>query len=188
FTPERLYPWLGVASGLLVVGIGVNLLRRARRREPVHTHEPEPVRELVTVGGGGHAHEHSHPHPHPHPHPHSHDHADRPAELSRRNLLAMGLAGGMVPTPSALVVLLGAIALGRAWFGVVLVVAYGVGMAATLTGAGLLLVRARAAIERRMGHRHPGRLARLSTTLPVVSASVIMAAGLFLAVRGAVQL
>ncbi|MGH9278527.1 MAG: nickel/cobalt transporter [Acidimicrobiales bacterium] len=183
FTPERLYPWLGVASGLLVVGIGVNLLRVARTRTAPHTHAhaPEPAREFVTVGGG---HSHSHAHPHPHPH----DHADRPPELSRRNLLAMGLAGGMVPTPSALVVLLGAIALGRAWFGVVLVIAYGVGMAATLTGAGLLLVRARAAIERRMVNRHPGRLARLSTGLPVVTASVIVAAGLFLAVRGAVQL
>ena len=56
-----------------------------------------------------------------------------------RSLVAMGFAGGLVPSPSALVVLLGAIALHRAWFGLILVIAYGVGMAATLTGAGLAL-------------------------------------------------
>ena len=100
----------------------------------------------------------------------------------------MGLAGGMVPTPSALVVLLGAIALGRAWFGVILVVAYGIGMAATLTGAGLVLVRARSLIERRMGSRHPGRLAGLTAALPTVTAAVIVAAGVFLAARGVIQM
>jgi ABC-type nickel/cobalt efflux system permease component RcnA len=55
----------------------------------------------------------------------------------------MGVAGGLVPSPSALLVLLGATALGRAWFGVLLVIAYGVGMAVTLTVAGLLLLRPR---------------------------------------------
>ena len=53
---------------------------------------------------------------------------------------AMGVAGGLVPSPSALVVLLGAIALGRTVFGVALVLGYGIGMAATLTAAGLILV------------------------------------------------
>ncbi len=56
-------------------------------------------------------------------------------------LIGMGVAGGLVPSPSALIVLLGAIALGRTWFGVALVLAYGAGMAATLTATGLLLVR-----------------------------------------------
>ncbi len=61
----------------------------------------------------------------------------------RTQLTALGIAGGLVPSPSALVVLLGAIALGRTGFGILLVLAYGVGMAATLTAAGLLLVAAR---------------------------------------------
>ena len=64
---------------------------------------------------------------------HSHAPIDPERPLHWRSLVAMGFAGGMVPAPSALVVLLGAIALGRTWFGVVLVVAYGLGMAATLT-------------------------------------------------------
>jgi ABC-type nickel/cobalt efflux system permease component RcnA len=55
----------------------------------------------------------------------------------------MGIAGGLVPSPSALIVLLGAVGLGRTAFGVLLVVAYGAGMAATLTAVGLMLVRVR---------------------------------------------
>jgi hypothetical protein len=71
-----------------------------------------------------------------------------------RGLLAVGFAGGLVPSPSALVVLLGGIALGRAWLGVGLVVAYGVGMALALVGTGLLLVRARDRIDALL--RRPG--------------------------------
>ena len=63
----------------------------------------------------------------------------------------MGIAGGLVPSPSALIVLLASIGLGRTAFGVVLVLAYGVGMAATLTAVGLLLVRLRGRLDRR-GH------------------------------------
>jgi ABC-type nickel/cobalt efflux system permease component RcnA len=93
----------------------------------------------------------------------------------------------MVPAPSALVVLLGAIALGRTWFGVVLVVAYGLGMAATLTAAGLLLVRARGAIDRRAARgARAGRAARLARVLPVATSSLIVIVGLSLAARGAV--
>ena len=68
--------------------------------------------------------------------------ADQP--LGWRTLATMGIAGGLVPSPSALVVLLGASALGRPVFGALLVVGYGVGMALTLTLAGLLLLRAQA--------------------------------------------
>ena len=96
----------------------------------------------------------------------------------------------MVPSPSAIVVLLGAIALGRAWFGVALVVAYGVGMAVTLTGAGLALVRGRVAIERRLAApgAAAGRVASLAVRLPVLTAACIVAGGLFLTFRGATQL
>jgi nickel/cobalt exporter len=152
--PDRLFPWLGVASGLMLATIGVGLLRRSRN---------------------------AHPHPHPHPHEHSHGdhhHHDAPVPMRARGLVALGFAGGLVPSPSALVVLLGAMALGRAWFGVLLVLGYGLGMAVTLTGAGLLLVRARRTLDRR-----PGRL--LTRLLPVATASVVVLVGLSLAARGA---
>ena len=97
----------------------------------------------------------------------------------------MGFAGGLVPSPSALVVLLGAIALGRSWFGLVLVVAYGAGMAAMLGAAGLLLVRARHIFDR--WTRRP-RAAALAGALPVITASLIVVVGLALAIRGAAAL
>ena len=102
--------------------------------------------------------------------------------------MALGLAGGLVPSPSAVVVLLGGIALGQAWLGVVLVLAYGVGMAATLTGVGLLLAHLRTRMDRRL-HPPPGSLpARLGRLLPAVTASVIVLVGLALAVQGAARL
>jgi ABC-type nickel/cobalt efflux system permease component RcnA len=150
--PERLYPWLGLASGVMLAMIGARLLRRALRAR----------RER---------------------HDHAHHHHHRP---ETRSLLAIGFAGGLVPTPSALVVLLGAIALGRTWFGVVLVLVYGVGMAAVLTGAGLVLVRARGALDRRRaGAGTRDNLVRLAGALPVATSSVIVAVGMAMAARGA---
>jgi nickel/cobalt transporter (NicO) family protein len=147
---------LGVASGALVAVIGVGLLTSAVRRRHGHLHD--------------HHHEHEHPHAHPH----------RPRQR-RLGLVGMGVAGGMVPSPSALVVLLGAVALGRTWFGVLLVLTYGLGMAATLTAAGLLLVK----LSTRWAGRFAGRLAggRLSAATPVMTASLVVVVGLGLAAR-----
>jgi ABC-type nickel/cobalt efflux system permease component RcnA len=158
---ERVYPWLGLGSGLLLAAVGLGLLVRAR---------------------GGH-HHHDYPHPHDH---HEHGPAGRP--LGRRGLVALGLAGGLVPSPSAVVVLLGGIALGRAWFGVALVLAYGLGMAATLTGVGLLLAHLRTRMDRRLHLPAGSLLARLGRLLPAVTASVIVVVGLTLAASGAAQL
>ena len=161
---ERVYPWLGLASGLLLAAVGVGLLVRART---------------------GHSHGHDHDHPHGSAHGHPHDHHAAAPPPGRRGLVVLGLAGGLVPSPSAVVVLLGGIAIGRAWFGVALVLAYGLGMAATLTGVGLLLARLRARMDRRL--RLPGGslLARLGRLLPAVTASVIVLVGLGLAIQGA---
>jgi len=95
----------------------------------------------------------------------------------------MGIAGGLVPSPSALIVLLGAVALGRTWFGVLLVLAYGFGMAATLTAAGLLLIKIR--------DRWPARLrvsARLTRLAPTGTAALVLLVGSALAVRSLVTL
>jgi nickel/cobalt transporter (NicO) family protein len=86
----------------------------------------------VLIGGLRHRHAHHH---HKHHH-HHHDH-------DRKSLTVLGIAGGLVPSPTALVVLLGAAALGRLWLGIVLIIVYGLGMAATLTAAGLLLLKVR---------------------------------------------
>jgi len=167
--PERVYPYLGLASGLLFSAVGAVLLRNAlRARKAHHSHDH------------GHSHEHGHTHEHGHEHGHTHD-----AALTWRSMLAPGLAGGLVPSPSALVVLLGGIAVGRAWFGVSLVFAYGVGMAATLVAAGYLLLRARHRFESRTT---TGRLSRLVGALPVGTAGLIVVGGLVIAARSAIPL
>jgi ABC-type nickel/cobalt efflux system permease component RcnA len=111
-----------------------------------------------------------------------HDHVADAGTLSRRRLLALGFAGGLVPTPTAIVVLLGATAIGRAWFGVALVLAYGLGMAATLVGAGLLLARARRRFELRARGE---RFLRYATVLPIATAVVVTGSGLWLVARAA---
>lgn len=159
--PERVYPWLGLISGLMLLAIGAALAIRAVR--------------LYRRGMRALEHEHGHD---------DHRHESDPATPSTtRGLIAMGLAGGLVPSPSALVVLLGAIAIHRVWFGVVLVVLYGFGMAATLTAAGLLLVRARASFS----SSSSGPLARVSRLVPAIASGAVILAGSVLTVRAVTQ-
>src|SRR5205807_971525 len=110
---ETLYPWLGMLSGVLLGAVGVGMLyRTAQSRPRVAGADAEALREPVATGHGA---GHPHPHPHPHPHVHAKSHADAAAgagTVGWRGLVAMGLVGGLLPSPSALVVLLGAIALG----------------------------------------------------------------------------
>jgi ABC-type nickel/cobalt efflux system permease component RcnA len=122
--------------------------------------------------------------------PHRHESLPLPPQMSTRQragrlrgLLAVGFAGGLVPSPSALVVLLGGIALGRAWFGVLLVLAYGIGMALALVGTGLLLVRTRDVTERwfaerRQDGRATAGVLAVVRALPVLTAGAVVAVGL----------
>ena len=136
--PERLYPWLTLASGVLVVAVGAGVLAgRARHLRR-------------------HAHHHSHSHHH---------------EVGSRGLLGVGVAAGLLPCPSALVVLLSAIALHRIGLGLALIIAFSAGLAATITAIGLLAVLARRAFSRLS---LDGPLAR---ALPAVSALVILGVG-----------
>lgn len=100
----------------------------------------------------------------------------------------MGVAGGLVPSPSALIVLVASIALGRTVFGVFLVIAYGLGMAITLTVAGLLLVRLRGRLDRRAERAQRSgarsRLAAIAAALPALTAALVLLVGLGLALRG----
>ena len=138
--PDDLYPWLNLASGVLVVSIGAAVLRARVRHRRAHAHDD---------------------------HHHHHD----PGDLSLRSLLAVGISGGLLPCPSALVVLLGAISLHRVAFGLLLIVAFSAGLALTITGIGLVAVLAKRAFARLpLGG---GAVA----ALPALSALVIVAAG-----------
>jgi ABC-type nickel/cobalt efflux system permease component RcnA len=151
--PEQLYPWLTLVSGVLVVGVGTGVLvRRARNAHGHHDHD--------------HAHHHAH-----------HHHHDPQGDIGVRGILGIGAAAGLLPCPSALVVLLSAIALHRLAFGLALIVAFSVGLAATITAIGLVAVLARRAFGRA---RLDGPLIR---ALPALSAAVIVAVGLVITVK-----
>jgi nickel/cobalt transporter (NicO) family protein len=211
---DQVIRWSGVVSGLLVAGIGVFMVRAAlsgpRTTERPTLELPEPVLAGASLAAGGgeavhaspgahHGHvdhedddHHEHPHDHTHDggwapgHSHSHSHGHGGVG-GRGGLIGMGVAGGLVPSPSALIVLLASIGLGRTLFGVALVLAYGLGMAATLTGAGFLLVRMRGRLERRSADlRARPLLTRLVAAAPVLTASLVLLVGLALVARGLV--
>jgi nickel/cobalt exporter len=144
--PEQLYPWLSLASGLLVVVVGAAVLRSRTRRRSHHHH-------------------------------HHHDH-----DLSTRGVLAMGASAGLIPCPSALVVLLGAVAQHQLALGLVMIVAFSLGLAATLTALGVAVVHASRAAARLPV---PGRVI---AALPTASAVVIVGVGLLLTVQAVGQL
>jgi nickel/cobalt transporter (NicO) family protein len=150
FAPEHIYPWLGLASGLVALGLGATLL----------------VSRLHALSE---RRRHGHDHPHP----------ARP--LSRRGLIALAFAGGILPSPSALVVLLGSVSIGRTALGLALIAAFSVGLAASLVAVGAMAIRARHIATSRL----PSGLMRLA---PVVSASCIALAGVALTARGLVQI
>ncbi|PZS29205.1 MAG: High-affinity nickel-transporter [Pseudonocardiales bacterium] len=140
-------------------------------------------------GGEGHSHDderpgHAHGHEHGHSHEHGHAHEHGHGRLSPRGLVGMGVAGGLVPSPTALVVLLAAIGLGRTVFGIGLVVAYGLGMAATLTAAGLLLVHLRGRLDGVVSRRWGGVAGRIASATPILTATLVLVVGAGLAIRG----
>lgn len=169
--------WLGVASGALVAGVGAVLVRRAwrnRRHRKEHPH--------------AHAHDHGHdsPHAHGHAHPHDHHHHDHHRPVGLRGTILLGFAGGLVPSPSAVVVLVGAAALGQAWFGALLVLAYGAGLALTLTAAGYAAVRIGERLVRLGRTRARGPLvAAANRFAPLGTAFVVLFLGCGLVLKGA---
>jgi nickel/cobalt exporter len=151
--PEDLYPWLNLVSGLMVLGVGGYVLRKHLLRRRHHHHH--------------HHHDHG---------PHDHHHHG-PESLSWRGIVAMGAAAGLIPCPSALVVLLGAVAQGEIALGMLMIVAFSLGLAATLTLLGIAVVSAGRVITR---FNVP---AAFVTAVPAVSALLIVGVGLVLTLQ-----
>jgi ABC-type nickel/cobalt efflux system permease component RcnA len=149
-----------------------------------HAHPHSDERAHLQADRDHHAAAHEDTRPQPAAHadgwhrhgPFGHSHAPRgPQPLRPRALVALGLAGGMVPSVSAIILLLGSIGAGRPAYGIALTVAFGIGMAVVLVGIGMLFVVARGTLERlSIGPR----AARLGTFVPVGSAAVVLLAGL----------
>jgi ABC-type nickel/cobalt efflux system permease component RcnA len=178
--PEDLYPWMNLVSALLVVAVGVVVLR-------------ERVRAAVGHGPRhGHNHHHDHAHGHHH-HGHHHHHEGMPDEeharahlpeqgTGARGLLAVGISGGLLPCPTALVVLLAAISLHHVAFGLVLIVAFSIGLASVISAIGFLAIGARTTFRRMSSE---GSVVR---ALPAVSALLVFGTGLVMTARAVPQL
>jgi ABC-type nickel/cobalt efflux system permease component RcnA len=168
--PEQLYPWLGVLSGLLVVAIGLTVMRNRLRRWRAARADVAAKRDQT----GAHDHDHHH---------HHHHHRS----ITMRGLIGLGVSGGIVPCPSALVVLIAAISQHRVGFGMTLILAFSLGLAATLTAVGLAVVWGGRLVARLRPERHLFS-SRLAGAVPAVSASVIVLAGVLITSRAIPQL
>ncbi len=182
----------------------------SRDHDHGHAHDHEHEHDHDHGHSHDHDHDHSHDHDHDHDHEHEHEHshavkgahpeaasatvhaghgaasghhaqsaAERRLKLS--SLLALGVAGGIVPCPGALVILLLAVALNRIVLGLSLIVAFSMGLALVLIIIGVLMVKARPLMEKFSGR------GRLIQALPVVSAVVIVAAGFAMALRSLME-
>ncbi|MGK2851559.1 MAG: nickel/cobalt transporter [Candidatus Limnocylindrales bacterium] len=188
--PDLVVRTAPVIAAVSILAIGAWMLigewRRRRTADHEHAHEDSH--------GHPHPHEHAEAHdPHPHPHAEAHDapdpgehshggirHSHLPAAgstITWRSLFVLGLAGGLIPSVSALLILLGAIAAGRPAFGFVLVVAFGIGMAAVMAGIGLVMVLARERLDRLPGGAGMGRL---RAVMPLAAAVLVFGFGLYL--------
>ncbi|MDQ6712783.1 MAG: hypothetical protein M3Z28_06285 [Candidatus Dormibacteraeota bacterium] len=153
-TPERLYPWLTLFSGVMILVIGATLIL-TRTRAAVHGH--------------GHGH--------------GHQHGPAKAGLSRRNIVILGITGGLIPCPTALVVLLSALSLHRVAFGMLLILAYSVGLAIVLSGIGIAMASGTAMVSRLRPAFSLHGIGRVAALIPVASAAVVAVAGLALTIQ-----
>jgi ABC-type nickel/cobalt efflux system permease component RcnA len=184
--PERLYPWLGALSGLTIAVLGFCLFlkRYARSHEHGHSHDASDHDHAHPHhhDDGHHHHDHEHHHRGHHHHGHHHHHVPSGTTVSLKEMLALGVTGGIVPCPAALVVLLSAVALRRIAFGLFLIVAFSVGLAAVLIAIGLLMVYAR-----RLMTRVEGTGPLVTRWLPLTSSVTITVLGVAIAAQALIN-
>jgi ABC-type nickel/cobalt efflux system permease component RcnA/hydrogenase/urease accessory protein HupE len=189
--PEQLYPWLGTASGLIVCGLGASMfaarVRSLRRQGHSHNHGHEHPHSHPHTHEKDHAHGHDHDHGHDHVIGHSHGHSHLPPDadgsaVTWQSLLGLGISGGLLPCPAALVLLLTAVSLGRVGLGLVLVLAFSVGLAGVLVGVGLLFVKGGRLLD-----RVPLGLKTIRV-FPALSSLIIVVLGLSIAVKAILEI
>lgn len=178
---DRLAPIMTLVAGMVIMVVGVGLVgRQIRLRRRL---------KARTAPGPDHAHGHVDDHVHGHVHghvDHSHHLPDGVSPLSRRGLVLLGVSGGLLPSPSAFLVLATALFVGRAAFGLLLVAAFSAGLALTLTVVGLATLRGRDFVSRRAA-TNPA-VARVAGLLPLVSAVGVLAGGAWLTTLAALRL
>jgi len=175
--PEQLFPWIGALSGAMVAVMGFVLFtRRLRTVRTLAVYDPARGHEPHSHSHGLWEHEHG---------PNTHTHlptGNDGGPITWRSLLALGVSGGLLPCPSALLVMLSAISLGRIGYGLVLIVAFSIGLAGVLTGIGVLFVYGTRLLSR-IGAGRTQRLGIGLRLLPLASALVVGVAGIVITGR-----
>ena len=159
FDPNVVSKWLTLASGILVAGIGLYLLVQRSRGDDPHHHD-----------SGIHHHHRSHSHSHSHGHSH---------DIGKGSLLSLGISGGLVPCPEALIVLIFAVSIQRIAFGLALLTAFSIGLAAVLIAIGIAMVYAGPAMRKATGD------APWLKHLPIASALVVTVLGMIMVAQSA---
>ncbi len=193
--PEQIYPWLNFLSGLMVLLIGFNLFMKRSQNLPFFKKFSRSQNQSVGHHDHEHTHDHNHSHTHDHhahehhehDHGHNHDHSHTHipvdgAAVNMRSLIALGVSGGLLPCPAALVLMLSAISLGQVSLGLGLVLSFSLGLAAVLTSLGLLLISAKHLFE-----KMPNKV-NLMQGLPILSALCITLVGLGITVQALLQI
>ncbi len=173
--PERVTEILGAVSGLSIAVIGGwMLLKRLLARGHSHSHDQHHHHHDHSHGHVHHHHHHGHIHSHAEEHSHSHV----PEEISWKGLVALGASGGLVPCESALVLLLGAIALGRVGLGLLLLLSFSLGLAIVLMAIGVAVLYAKNLIpESKRSSSHPLiRWASIASPAIVLIIGIVMTA------------
>ncbi|WP_068398806.1 nickel/cobalt transporter [Kribbia dieselivorans] len=174
---------LQATAGIVIIWVGVSLVRRQRRGHG-HTHTHAPAREPVAAGAGTHTHgdhahgDHTHDH-HSHDHGghgHSHELPEGVSPFTRTGLVALGMSGGLIPSPASFLVLISGMLTGRTWFAVFVVLVFGIGLAVTISFVGYLTITGREWFVSRAGAT--GWKARVKRALPQVGAYAVVFGGL----------
>lgn len=176
---DRLETALTMISATAITAVGAVLLRSRLRPLMARRRAPDLVVTDDSTSPHGHGH---HDHDSDLEHGHGHHHHAHPAGVaptSRAGLVALASSGGLLPSPSALLVLASAMAIGRTGLGLALVGAFSLGLAAALTAIGLAFVYGRRELRRRA--RKSGTLRWSSEIVPVIGAATVFAGGLLLA-------
>jgi nickel/cobalt exporter len=190
--PSLVTPWLEILSGLLVIGFGINLLLQ-RRRDLISWSNKKSAENKAGLSiqsakviephshGLFHSHSHSHDgHTHEHTHgesDHEHSHALADHRLTWKSLLALGVSGGLVPCPDAIAILLVAVAINRIPLGMMMIVAFSIGLALVLIAIGVAMVQGMRFVTR------SEFLNRFSIYTPIISAVVVLGLGLALTIN-----
>lgn len=192
FLPSKVIPVMGVISGLLVALMGLSMLRSALRRKR-QSHGAESATRDHPHGVDGEGQTHTHDHATLSEEEHTRLHVEEALavrnSVSRRNLITLGVSGGMAPCPDALAILLLSIGMNQAGLGMIAIVAFSLGLAAVLVAFGLMVAlmgpawnRAKSGASGRSSWFSTG-ITRFMMAAPMVSACVVFLLGVGMAWR-----